>query len=272
MIELNGLTYKYKSGIIALNNINLKINDGEFIAVLGRNGSGKSTIARLISGITKPSAGKIYVNNIDTTSKKEYLNLRKNISIVFQNPEHQIVFETVYDDIAFALKNLKFSSEEIEKRVTSALDKVDMLDYKNASTFELSLGQKQRITIASSLALNPKILVLDEPTSMLDPVSRKKIYSIVQKLHEEGTTIIYVTHVLDEIFLADRIILLEKGILKEDISKQDIINNISILNNFNIELPSVISIALALKERGINLQLDDFSENGLINALAPHLH
>ncbi len=271
MIEINNLVYKYKSGTIALDNINLKINDGEFVAILGRNGSGKSTFARLISGINKPSKGSIIINNIETTCKKTYLDLRQNISIVFQNPEHQIVFERVYDDIAFALKNLNYSNEEIESRVTSALEKVDMLEYKNASTFELSLGQKQRITIASSLALNPKVLVLDEPTSMLDPVSRKQIYDIITKLHKEGTTIVYITHVLDEIFLADRIILLEKGLLKQDISKQDIINDISILKGFNIELPSVISIALSLIETGIDLQLKDFSEQGLISALRPHL-
>lgn len=272
MIEIKDLTYKYKNGTVALNNINLNIQDGEFVAVLGRNGSGKSTFSRLISGITKPTSGKIFVNSLDTTSKKTYLDLRKNISIVFQNPEHQIVFERVYDDIAFALKNLNYSKEEIDRRIISALEKVDMLEYKNSSTFELSLGQKQRTTIASSLALNPSILVLDEPTSMLDPISRKQIYSIVDKLHKEGTTIIYITHVLDEFFLADRIILFENGILKKDILKSDIIKNLSLLKDFNIELPSVISIALKLKESGIDLDLKDFSEDSLIDALKSHLH
>lgn len=271
MIEIKNLTYKYKSGTIAIDNINLNILDGEFITVLGRNGSGKSTFSRLVSGISKPTSGKILVNNIDTSSKKTYLDLRKNISIVFQNPEHQIVFERVYDDIAFALKNLNYSNDEIDKRVTSALEKVDMLKYKNSSTFELSLGQKQRITIASSLALNPKILVLDEPTSMLDPISKKQIYSIVKKLHNEGTTIIYITHILDEIFLADRIILFENGTLKKDISKNEIIEDLSILKSFNIELPSVISIALKLKECGIDLDLKDFSEDSLISSLKSHL-
>lgn len=272
MIEIKDLTYKYKNGTIALNNINLNIQKGEFVAVLGRNGSGKSTFSRLISGINKPSSGTILVNGFDTASKKTFLDLRKEISIVFQNPEHQIVFERVYDDIAFALKNLNYSNAEIEKRISSALEKVDMLEYKNSSTFELSLGQKQRITIASSLALNPNILVLDEPTSMLDPISRKQIYSIVKKLHNEGTTIIYITHVLDEIFLADRIILFENGSLKKDISKQEIVNNIAILKKFNIELPTLISIILKLQESGINLDLNDFSEDSFIKAIQTHLN
>ena len=135
----------------------------------------------------------------------------------------------------------------------------------------LSGGERQRIGLARAFLHDAPFMLLDEPTSMLDPVSRKQIYDIITKLHKEGTTIVYITHVLDEIFLADRIILLEKGLLKQDISKQDIKNDISILKCFNIELPSVISIALSLKETGIDLQLKDFSEQGLISALRPHL-
>ena len=185
MIKVENLNYKYKTGEFALSNINLEIPDNEFVSIIGKNGSGKSTFSKLISGLVKFKNGKITINTLDLSNKKQALEIRKNVAIVFQNPEHQIIFDRVHDDIAFGLKNLGFSNEEIENRIDEALKQVNMLDYKNAYTTELSFGQKQRIAIASSLAIHPKVLILDEPTSMLDPGSKKQIYEILKNLKKE---------------------------------------------------------------------------------------
>ena len=170
MIKLENLDFKYKNSDYILKNVNLNINEGECVSIIGNNGVGKSSLAKLIAGIAKPTSGKIYVDEIDTSSKKDFYNLRKKVGIVFQNPDNQIIFNNVYDDIAFALKNLNL--EDIDLRVRDSLKKVKMEEYINSETYELSLGQKQRITIASVLAVNPKYIILDEPTTMIDSVRK----------------------------------------------------------------------------------------------------
>ncbi len=229
---------------------------------------GKSTLAKLISGISKPTKGDIFINDINTKNKKENLSLRKNIAIVFQNPENQIIFERVYDDLAFALKNLNYSQEEIDKNIDEALEKVNMSEFKFSSTQVLSLGQKQKIVIASALATKSNILILDEPTSMLDPISKKQIYYILDKLKKDGITIIYITHLLEEtLFLSDKIILLENRKIEKNISLSEVLENICILKEFNLSLPTILNLLVSFKENNININLENFTEDEIIKKI-----
>ncbi len=265
MIEINNVSYKYKSGNEVLKDISITINDGEFVAIVGKNGSGKSTLAKLISGLEKPTKGDIIVNGINTKSKKETIELRKNVGVVFQNPENQILFNKVYDDIEFGMKNLSINSSDTENIIKTALEKVGMQDYIKKETFELSLGQKQRIAIASVLALNTKIIVLDEPTTMLDPEGKKAIYDILENLKHQGYTIIYITNVIDEILLADRVIVIKNKQIQKDFYKQEILNNIDVLKKLDIGLPVILQISEKLKEKGMNLNLKEFTVNEVVD-------
>lgn len=265
MITIENLNYKYKTGEFALSNINLEIKDNEFITIIGKNGSGKSTFSKLISGLIKYKKGEIKINELDLSNKKQALEIRKNIAIVFQNPENQIIFDKVYDDISFGLKNLGFSQEEIEVRITEALRQVNMLEFKNAYTTELSLGQKQRIAIASSLAIKPKVLILDEPTTMLDPTSKKQIYEILKSLKQSGITIIYITNFIDEILLGDRTIIFENGKIKRDFNKKDLLSNLEYLKDF--DFPGIVSLIANLHFSGIDIELDSLSIQELTKKL-----
>lgn len=267
MIEINNVSYKYKNGNEVFKDINVKINNGEFVAVIGKNGSGKSTLTKLISGLEKPTKGDVIVNGINTKSKKETIELRKNVGIVFQNPENQIIFNRVYDDIEFGIKNLSVNTKNIEETIKQALKKVNMEEHIKKDPFELSLGQKQRIAIASVLALDTKIIVLDEPTTMLDPEGKKAIYEIVKSLKKQGYTIIYITNAIDEILLADRVIVIKNGQVQKEFNKKDILQNIDVLKSLDIELPMIIQIVERLKEKNINLDLQEFTLDELINSI-----
>ena len=258
MIEIKDLQYKYKnSATSALEDINISISKGEFVAVIGQNGSGKSTLAKLIAGLDYPQKGKVLVNGIDTADKKKTLELRKTISIAFQNPENQLVFDRIYDDMEFTLKNLEIPDKR--QRIEKALKKVNIknLEY----TYEISLGQKQRIVIASILAINPKYIVFDEPTAMLDPKGKKDVLNIIRKLNKSGITIIYVTNNIDEIIYADRVVVLEDKTIKKEFSKRELFDNIEILKKFNLELPFIFEIISKLK--GKNIETDFLLEDYL---------
>lgn len=264
MIEINNVSYKYKNGNEVLKDINLKINNGEFVAIIGKNGSGKSTLAKLISGLEKPNKGDVIVNGINTKSKKETAKLRRNVGMVFQNPENQIIFNRVYDDIEFGIKNLSVNTKNVEQTIKNALKKVNMQEHIKKDPFELSLGQKQRIAIASVLALDTKIMVLDEPTTMLDPEGKKAIYEIVKSLKQQGYTIIYITNAIDEILLADRVIVIKNKQIQKEFNKKDILQNIDVLKSLSLELPMIIQIVEKLKENGITLNLQEFTLDELI--------
>ena len=259
MIEIKNLSYKYKNGNKVLNNINLNINKGEFVCIIGKNGSGKSTFSKLLSGLLPFKEGEIVVNGINLKDKKKTLEIRKTIGIVFQNPENQILFDKVYDDIAFSLQNLGFSKEQISNIIDDALNSVNMSEYKNSYTDTLSLGQKQRIAIASTLAINPNLLILDEPTTMLDPINKTAIYKTLNNLHEKSITIIYITNNIDEILLADRILFLENGEIKEDFKKETLLNHLDSLKDF--EAPGIISNIKKLS----NKQISALNINDLLN-------
>ncbi|MDR0540122.1 MAG: ATP-binding cassette domain-containing protein [Spirochaetaceae bacterium] len=251
MISAAGVDYIYPSGKHALTGINLEVAKGEFVAVVGHNGSGKSTLANLLAGLEKPSKGRILVDGINTRDKKDFLRLRKTAGIVFQNPENQLVFEKVKDDISFGLKNMGFTPEEIETRIAAITHKMGIEHF--TSSFELSMGQKQRVAIASVIAMGPECIIFDEPTAMLDPKGKKDIHNIIIELHKQGLTIVYVTNVIDEVLAADRIIILENGVIKGEVKREELFDNIEHLRATGLETPVIMDILFRLKQRGINI-------------------
>lgn len=265
MIKIQNLSFKYKNSSNILNNINIDIHDGEVIAIVGENGSGKSTLVKLIAGILKTKQGNIIIDDMDITKKENYKIAMQNVGIVFQNPENQIIFSNIYDEISFSLKGL--SKEEINERITKSLQKVEMSEFIEKDLYELSLGQKQRTVIAEVLAKEPKYIIFDEPTTMIDSLGKEKIYKIIKELKQEGYTIIYTTNFAEEILLADRILILEKGTITEEIKKEKILENTEILIKHNIKLPIIVEIASKLKIEGINLSLNEFTIDEIIKAI-----
>ncbi len=255
MIKLKDVNFKYKNGDLVLKDINLKIQEEEFVTIIGKNGSGKSTLLKLIGGITKPTNGQAMVDDIDLSNKKNFMDIRKKVGIVFQNPENQIIFNNVHDDIAFGIKNLEL--DNLEERIKESLKIVNMEEYENAESYDLSMGQKQRITIASVLSMGTKYIVMDEPTAMLDSEGKETVYEIVRKLKKQGYTIIYSTNVMDEILYSDRIILMEKGIIVKEIKPNEILENIEELKNRKLQIPPKIQTLLNLRKKGIDIKLEE---------------
>lgn len=266
MIKVENVSYKYKNtNHKVLENINFSVKDGEIIAIVGQNGSGKSTIGRLIAGISKLKEGSIIIDNLDIAKNKNYKLIRDKVGIVFQNPENQIIFNNIYDELSFSLKNLE--KTEIEDRVNKALEQVGMLSFKEEDLYTLSLGQKQRIVIAEVLAKNPKYIILDEPTTMIDSQGKEKIYEIIKKLKQQGYTIICITNLADEILLADRTLILDNGNIAYEIERKDLIDKAYILDKFGIKQPTLLKILTELKENKIALELKEFTISELVNSL-----
>lgn len=264
MIKLENVSFKYKnSDSKILDNLNFSVEEGETIAIVGKNGCGKSTIGKLISGILKLKEGDIQIDNLSI--KKDYNLIKEKIGIVFQNPENQIIFNSIYDELSFLLKNL--DKIEIEKRIDFALEQVDMIEYKNHDLYTLSMGQKQRMMIAEILSQNPKYIILDEPTTMIDSLGKEKIYEIINNLKKQGYTIICITNVADEILLADRILILSDGKIKHEIRKKELLEKASLLEEFGIKLPTLVKILIELKSNGIDINLQEFSVDEFVEAL-----
>ena len=221
-----------------LKNFNLNIEEGSFVAILGHNGSGKSTVAKLTNGILFASGGEIYVDNMLLKEDESVFDVRRSVGMVFQNPDNQIVSSIVEEDVAFGVENLGIPPEECRKRVDEALETVGMSEYALKSPNRLSGGQKQRIAIAGIIAMKPKCIVLDEPTAMLDPSGRKEVLKTILKLNrEEGITILLITHYMDEAVQADRVIVLEKGEIKLDGGAREVFSNLDIINSLHIDAP-----------------------------------
>ena len=265
MIKFDNVNFKYKNGNNILENLNFEINQGEFITIVGKNGTGKSTILNLMAGIIKATSGNIFIDGINTKSKKDFISLRKKVGIVFQNPDSQILFPNVHDDIEFALKNLNI--EDRESRIEEALDTVGMKYYKESDTYDLSLGQKQRINIASVLALKPQYIILDEATTMIDSYERERIYNCLQELKKQGYTIVLVTNNVNEILLSDKIFILEDKKVKYIFNKEDIIENVKLLEDCHIKIPDIIEILLKLRDNGININLKEWTMKEMIEKI-----
>lgn len=265
MIKIENVTYRYKRGKDILKEINLTIEEKETVVIMGKNGSGKSTLGKLISGIIKAKEGKILIDDLVVGDKKNKEEVRKRVGIVFQNPENQIIFNKIKEEVSFALKGL--SQEEIDQRVQMSLEKVNMADKIEEDLYELSLGQKQRVIIGEVLAKQPKVIVLDEPTTMIDSKGKEEIYHIVENLKKEGYTIVYITNVAEEMLLADRIIVLNEGKIVAEVKKDEIINKLEIFRQYDIKLPLVIEMVEKLRQEGIDMNLLDYSMDELIKKI-----
>ncbi len=225
MIEFKNVKLDYED-VSVFSNLNFKIKESEFITVLGLNGSGKTSLFKLMNGLLLPTAGEVLVDGMNTKDEQKIWEIRRDVGVVFQNPENQIVGTTVEEDVAFGLENLGVPRAEMVKKIEEVLKFVGLYDLKNVEPHRLSGGQKQLLCVADILVMGPKYIVMDEPTSMMDPVSREVIFEILSKLHQNGHTIIFSTHLLDEIVNAERILYLKNGNLLFDGKTVDVINEI----------------------------------------------
>ena len=226
---------------------------------------GKSTLAKVIAGLEMPTKGQVFIDEINTLDKKGFLNIRKKVGMVFQNPENQILFNNVFDDIAFTMKNLNI--ENYKEKIEAALKKLDMEKYLHSESYDLSLGQKQRVTIAGVIATDPKYLILDEPTTMIDPQGKEEIYKLIQKLRSENYTIIYITNFIDEILMSDRVVVLEDGEVINNFEKNDILNQIEFLKEHKIKIPEMVELVFKLQKKGINLNIDKWEKQEIVDKI-----
>ena len=261
MIEVNNLSFFYENdegqSERVLNNINLKINDGEFVAVLGHNGSGKSTFAKHLNAILTPGDGCIYIDGVSTSDEEMLWHIRSKVGMVFQNPDNQIVASVVEEDVAFAPENLGVEPEEIRKRVDDALDAVDMLAFKNHSPHMLLGGQKPRVAIAGIIAMKPSIIVMDEPTAMLDPIGRREVMKTIEDLNTKyNITIVLITHNMDEAVKAKRVVVIDGGNILIDDTPKNVFKNVEMLKSIGLDVPQVTMLAYGLRQNGIEISDD----------------
>lgn len=255
MINVNNLYFSYESKNFTLSDISFSIPENKIVAVIGANGCGKSTLLNLLAGINFTKRGTIQIDNLLINKKTNPISIRQHIGIVFQNPNSQIIFDNVFDDISFSLSNLKMDKSLHKELITNALEKVNLSNYLNRNPYELSLGQKQRLAIANCLAVNPNPLILDKPTTMLDPSHKNEIYKIIKSLQSENKTIIFSTNNLDEILISDIVIILKDGQLYKVTSKEEIINNLQLLND--VDLTPTFKLKLL---NYLNKSTDNFSD------------
>ncbi|MBR3844473.1 MAG: energy-coupling factor transporter ATPase [Clostridia bacterium] len=249
--------------------LSLEIERGSFTAVLGHNGSGKSSLSRMLNGMVLPDKGRVLVNGMDTAKNSLQLDIRKTVGLVFQNPDNQIVSSIVEEDVAFGPENLGLDPIEIRKRVDDALKAVEMTDYATHSTSRLSGGQKQRIAIAGILAMEPTCLVLDEPTAMLDPKGRREVLSTLHRLNEElGMTVVLITHYMEEAALADRCIVMEKGKILLDGTPGEVFSQRDVLEQTGLTMPISCKMAYALADAGVPLESLPLTEQDCVQELA----
>ena len=273
MIECRNLIFKYTAGEnqeekIAINDVNLQIKEGEFIAILGHNGSGKSTMAKHMNALLIPTEGKMLVNKMDTSDMNNLWNIRETAGMVFQNPDNQLVATIVEEDVAFGPENLGVPPEEIRKRVDEALERVGMSEYKRHAPHLLSGGQKQRIAIAGILAMKPKCIIFDEPTAMLDPSGRKEVLDTIIDLNKNyGITVILITHYMDEAAKADRIVVMDKGKLILDGEPRDVFSNVEKMKSIGLDVPQVTELSYELQKAGINIDTRILDVNEMVNAI-----
>ena len=267
IIEFKNVSFSYDEGEdTVINNLNLDFYEGQFTCVLGHNGSGKSTMAKLINALLVPSSGQVLSFSLDTADEDNEIDIRRKIGMVFQNPDNQIVATIVEDDVAFGPENLGLPRKEIRQRVDDALKMVDMYDYRHHEPHRLSGGQKQRVAIAGIIAMQTKCIVLDEPTAMLDPKGRKEVMSALHKLKDElGITIILVTHFMDEAVKADRVVVMNDGEVKLDGTPVEVFKNSELLSSIGLSVPKPLELAVQLEKEGIKLNsspltADEFTE------------
>ena len=268
IIEFKNVDFRYADEERdVLNNLNLNFYEGQFTCVLGHNGSGKSTMAKLINALEYPTNGSVTTFGYDTSDENNEISIRRKVGMVFQNPDNQIVATIVEDDVAFGPENLGVPREEIRKRVDEALKLVDMYDYRKHEPHRLSGGQKQRVAIAGVIAMQTNCIVLDEPTAMLDPKGRREVMNALLKLKNElGISVILVTHFMDEAVKADRVVVMNDGKVELDGTPAEVFSHIELLKSIGLAVPKPMELAVSLKESGIDLMATplttaDFVEN-----------
>lgn len=269
IIDVRGVSFAYnESTPPVLKNINLTVEKGEFLAILGHNGSGKSTLAKLLNGILLPNDGDITVVGMNTKEEKYFYDIRRKVGMVFQNPDNQIVSSIVEEDVAFAPENLGLPRDEMIKRIDFALSAVGMEKYRKHSTTQLSGGQKQRIAIAGVIAMHPEIIVLDEPTAMLDPYGRKDVMNVLTRLNkEEGITVVLITHHMEEAAMADRIVVMDSGNIILNGEPHCVFKQDKTLKESGLDVPQSTELCNMLREKGINLEGDIINVDECVDAL-----
>ena len=262
MIETRQLEYAYpteegKAPVPALRGVDLRIEAGSFVVVLGHNGSGKSTLAKTFNAVLLPVGGKVYVEGMDTGDEKLLLAIRQRVGMVFQNPDNQIVANVVEEDVAFAPENLGVPSAEIRRRVDEALAAVGMSDFVQHAPHLLSGGQKQRIAIAGVIAMEPKCIVLDEATAMLDPIGRREVLSTIHRLNrDKGITVVLITHHMNEAEDADRVIVMDGGSVAMDGRPREVFVQVDRLRAMGLTVPDTVDLLDRLRQRGVDVPLD----------------
>ena len=261
-IRVEHLNYAYPGvddtpGVAVFTDLNLTIEQGSFVAVLGSNGCGKSTLAKHFNSILLPCGGKVYVCGLDTSDEELLIRIRRNVGMVFQNPDNQIVANVVEEDVAFGPENLGVASPEIARRVEQALKHVGMYEYREHAPHLLSGGQKQRIAIAGIIAMEPECIVLDEPTAMLDPRGRKEVMDTVKKLNQDkNITVVLITHHMDEAAQADRVVVLHKGTVATDGTPEEVFSQVELLHSIGLAAPETVELCYALNQEGFRLPLN----------------
>ena len=254
----------------AIDGVSLQIEAGSFVAILGHNGSGKSTLAKTLNGILLPSGGTVLISGMDTADDANLLNIRREVGMVFQNPDNQIIANLVEDDVGFGPENLGVPTEEIWQRVDAALKAVGMTAFRLKSPNHLSGGQKQRVAIAGVMAMHPKCIVLDEPTAMLDPNGRKEVIRTVTELNRsEGVTVVLITHYLEEVIGADRLVVMDDGKVIMDGTPREVFARVEELKRLRLDVPQATELAYELKQRGVSLPDSVLTMEELAEAILP---
>lgn len=274
MIEVRHLVHRYQTGEgtpqEALKGVSLTIEDGEFLVILGHNGSGKSTLAKHLNGLLLPTEGEVLVDGMDTRNPEVFWKIRQQVGMVFQNPDNQLVATSVEEDTAFGPENLGVEPHEIRQRVDQALISVGMEAYKDRAVHLLSGGQKQRVAIAGVMAMHPKVLVLDEPTAMLDPRGRREVMEAVHRLNrEDGITVVHITHIMEEAVAADRVVVMEEGNLVMEGTPQAIFKKADQLRALRLDVPAMVDLAQQLRRNGLRLPENILTVEEMAVALCP---
>ncbi|MGM9550510.1 MAG: energy-coupling factor transporter ATPase [Faecousia sp.] len=273
IISVEHLAYTYPGvedtpGVAVFEDLSLTVEEGSFVAVLGTNGCGKSTLAKHFNSILLPTGGKVYVCGIDTSNEDRIMSVRRSVGMVFQNPDNQIVANVVEEDVAFGPENLGVASPEIRRRVDNALKQVDMYEYRTHAPHLLSGGQKQRIAIAGVIAMEPRCIVLDEPTAMLDPRGRREVIDTIGRLNrEKGITVVLITHHMDEAAKAQRVVVLDQGKVAADGTPEEVFSQVELLHDIGLAAPETVELCWELNRQGFDLPLNRLDPKKCAQAL-----
>lgn len=258
-ISVQNVTFKYDSqdeaeGKLVLNDISFEVEKGAFVALLGHNGSGKSTVAKHLNAMLTPTSGKVYIDGMDTSDEKLTYDIRRRVGLVLQNPDNQIVASIVEEDVAFGPENLGIPSDEIRRRVDEALKAVDMYDHRLKAPYKLSGGQKQRVAIAGIIAMQPDCIVLDEPTAMLDPKGREEVLYTIHKLNkEQGITVVMITHYMEEAVTADRVYVMDNGRMLTSGTPHEVFSQVELMKKHRLDVPQATELCHKLRACGVEI-------------------